>query len=42
MASYSEAYILEKCQGMYESQKNISMQCFAASKVKNSKNRRYS
>lgn len=42
MAEYNEQFIQDKLNGMNESQKTMIMECFAASRVKNSKSRRYS
>lgn len=42
MENYSKESIIEKCQGMNESQKTLILECFAASKTKNPKSRRYS
>ncbi|CAI6343939.1 unnamed protein product [Macrosiphum euphorbiae] len=45
MAKYSDKLIekeLTKIEGMNESQKTLIRECFAASKIKNSRNRRYS
>lgn len=42
MENYTEKSIIEKCQRMNESKKTLIFECFAASKTKNPKSRRYS